>query len=85
MRKLTKEEASQVSAALARARAGRASAAELGAALDLAAAGGLPGCAGELRGHLLKKLGAGPARGVGRDVAIGLATGAATHFILRGR
>lgn len=82
---LTKEQASRVRGAIARARAGRASAAELGAALDLAAAGGLPGCAGELRGYLLKRLGTAPARGVGRDVAIGLATGAATHFILRGR
>lgn len=82
---LTRAQADQVKSAVARGRAGRATISELAAALDLAAAGGLPGCAGELRGRLQQKLGTAPrAATIGRDVALGLATGTLTHYLLRG-
>ena len=82
---LTAAQAGEVKSAVARGRAGRATISELAAALDLAATGGLPGCAGELRGHLLRKLGTAPrASSMGRDVALGMATGILTHYLLQG-
>jgi hypothetical protein len=82
---LTRAQADQVKSAVARGRAGRATLPELAAALDLSASGGLPGCAGELRGHLLRKLGTSSrTSSMGRDVVLGLATGALTHYLLRG-
>jgi hypothetical protein len=83
MTMLNPAQAAQLRRTLDAARAGRATVAELGAAHDLAASAGLAGCAGELRGHLLAKLSPRTAS-IGRDVVLGLTTGALTHYLLRG-
>lgn len=83
MNKLTPQQAAQLRSTLDEARAGRATVADLGAAHDLAASAGLAGCSGELRQHLLAKL-APSSASASRDVVLGIATGALTHYLLRG-
>jgi hypothetical protein len=84
MTKLTPSQASQLRKTMGDARAGRATLAELGIAHDLAASAGLAGCSVELRGHLLAKLSPASTRSVGREVALGVATGVFTHYLLGG-
>jgi hypothetical protein len=69
--------------ALTRARRGTASLVDLATAHDLAGRAGLRGCEAELAGHMRRKLdnGASP---VGREVILGVATGALTHYLMRG-
>lgn len=89
MRSLTKDEVAQVRHILATAREDRATLAQLGMACDLAMEAGLADCAGELREHLRKKIGperavSGRPGAVGRDVVLGIVTGALTHHLLKG-
>jgi hypothetical protein len=82
---LTPAEVVLVRRTIAAARAGRAPLADVAAARDLCLRAELPGCAEELRGHALRALSPGPApRSAGRDVLLGVATGALTHYLMKG-
>jgi hypothetical protein len=81
---LTPAEVAVLRSTLDRARSGGATLGELGQACDLAARSGLPGCSAELRQHLARQAGSEPPRRVARDVVLGVATGALTHYLLRG-
>jgi hypothetical protein len=86
MSTLSKDQAAQLRHAIKIAREGRATLAQLGAAHDLAAGAGLPGCAAELRAHV-RALAADhhePHRTAGRDVAMGVVSGIVTHVLLGG-
>lgn len=69
---------------LKRGRRGAATLAELGAAYDLTCSPELTGCNNEIRLLMLNKL-QPSRRSVGRDVAVGVVSGALTHVILGGR
>jgi len=86
MDKPTPAEVEEIRRTMADARAGHASLAKIAAARDLCLRAGLPGCAEELRIHALRKLDADkPApRSAGRDVVLGVATGALTHYLMKG-
>ena len=84
MNKLTRDQVAQLKHTMEIAREGRATLAQLGAAHDLAAGAGLPGCAAELRAHV-RALAADhhePHRTAGRDVAVGVVSGIVTHVLL---
>lgn len=84
---LTPAEVERLRSTIAAARAGRARLADVAAARDLCLASGLQGCAEELRGHALRALGAGTSTrpsSAGRDVLLGVTTGAITHYLMRG-
>lgn len=82
----TPSEISQIRDTLTRARGGRASLAELGAAHDLCAKSNLPGCAAELRAHV-RAVAADhhePHRTAGKDIFTGVVSGIVTHVLLGG-
>lgn len=83
--KLTGQEIEQVRAALADARAGKATVGQLGAAHDLAVRGVVPACVEEIRQHLRAML-ARPGRWgqwtLGKDLAVSVAAGIVTHHLL---
>ncbi len=80
---LSKTDASRLHEIVVQARRGTASLVDLSVAHDLAGRAGLRGCEAELAGHMRKKLdnGASP---IGREVILGVATGALTHYLMRG-
>ena len=83
MTTMSKEQASQVALAVREARAGRATLGQLGAAHDLCASAGLPGCLEELRGHMRRMLDVpGSKTSIGRELALHVVSGAATHYLL---
>lgn len=84
MADLTKEHALGLRETLSRARSGRATLGEVAAAHDLAAAAGLAGTSAELREHLRRRIDPARARSVSRDVLLGVASGALTHYLLKG-
>jgi hypothetical protein len=88
MPSLSLNQTTKIRTVLLEARAGRSTLTELGAAHDLAASAGLADCAAELREHIRTKIGPGSTkpvgRPVGREVVLGLATGALTHYMLKG-
>ena len=81
---LTKDQVSQLRSVIQKARGGRATLSELGAAHDLATGAGLPGCAAELRAHVraVATDRAAPHRAAGREVAVGVVSGIVTHVLL---
>jgi hypothetical protein len=82
----TKEAAETIRQILIAARAGQSSVAEIGAAHDLAVKVGLPGCTEELRQQLLARLQRPGKWGrwtLGKDLAISIAAGVCTHFLLK--
>lgn len=86
MTKLTSDQSAQLKHTMQVAREGRATLGELGAAHDLAAGAGLPGCAAELRAHV-RAVAADhhePHRTAGRDVAVGVVSGIVAHMLLGG-
>jgi len=86
MKKLSPTEVSQLKATIAKARGGRASLTELGAAHDLCDRSGLPGCAAELRAHV-RAVAADhhePHRTAGKDIFTGVVSGIVTHVLLGG-
>ena len=82
MTKLTADQAAQVRHVLDTAREGRATIAQMGAAHDLAEGAGLTACAGELRGHIREKL-EPRYHAIERDLALGIVSGALTHYLVR--
>jgi hypothetical protein len=80
---LSKADAARFRETLVNARRGTASLVDLAAAHDLAVKANLRGCEAELAGHMRRKLdnGASP---IGREVILGVATGALTHYLMRG-
>ena len=86
MTKLTPDQTTKLRHTMQVAREGRATLGQLGAAHDLAAGAGLPGCAAELRAHV-RAVAADhhePHRTAGRDVAMGVVSGIVTHVLLGG-
>jgi two-component sensor histidine kinase len=80
---LTPQQASQVKRAIDLAREGRATLSQMASAHELCEGAGLEGCAGELRGHMREKLDPSHHK-TGRDLLLGVASGALTHYMLRG-
>lgn len=80
---LTKDEIAQIQGALALAREGRATLVQLATAHDLAIGAVLNGCLGELRAHIMRMVSPPPWHMEGKDLAIGVASGFVTHFILQ--
>jgi hypothetical protein len=80
---LTKEEIAQIQGALALAREGRATLVQLATAHDLAIGAVLNGCLGELRSHIHRMVSPPPWHVEGKDMALGVASGFVTHFLLR--
>jgi hypothetical protein len=81
--KLTREQIIQVKQAVDLAREGRSTLSQMASAHELCEGAGLEGCAAELRGHMREKLDPGH-HGAGRDLLLGVASGALTHYVLRG-
>ena len=80
---LTKDEIAQIQGTLALAREGRATLVQLATAHDLAIGAVLNGCLGELRAHIMRMVSPPPWHMEGKDLAIGVASGFVTHFILQ--
>jgi len=80
---LTKEQIAQIQGTLALAREGRATLVQLAEAHDLAIGAVLNGCLGELRTHIMRMVSPPPWHMEGKDLAIGVASGFVTHFILQ--
>lgn len=78
-----KDRADTIRRALEGGRRGTATLAELARAYDLSCLPELAGCNNELRLLMLDKLQPGP-ESVRRDVAVGVVSGAITHFLLGG-
>ena len=83
MTKLTTEQAKQVQSTLKLARLGRATVLQMATAHELATDAALTGCSTELQHHMVQKL--DPTRRyASRDLLLGMASGALTHYLLRG-
>ena len=80
---LTKDEIAQIQGTLALAREGRATLVQLATAHDLAIGAVLNGCLGELRSHIHRMVSPPPWHMEGKDLAIGVASGFVTHFLLQ--
>ena len=83
MTKLSRGQISRVQDTLLASRTGSATLVELATAHELCEGAGLEGCVTELRARMREKLDAGQS-GTGRDLLLGLASGALTHYMLRG-
>jgi len=84
-KQLTKYEIAQIQGALALAREGRATLTQLAVAHDLAIGAVLNGCLGELRSHIHRMVSPPPLHAEGKSIALGIASGVLTHFMLRGK
>jgi hypothetical protein len=80
---LTMEEIAQIQGALALAREGRATLVQLATAHDLAIGAVLNGCLGELRAHIHQMVSPPHYHMEGKDIALGVASGFLTHFLLQ--
>jgi hypothetical protein len=80
---LTKEEIAQIQGVLALAREGRATLVQLATAHDLAIGAVLNGCLGELRAHIHQMVAPPHYHMEGKDIALGVASGFLTHFLLQ--
>jgi hypothetical protein len=80
---LSKEEIAQIQGTLALAREGRATLVQLATAHDLAIGAVLNGCLGELRAHIHRMVSPPPWHVEGKDLALGVASGFVTHFLLQ--
>jgi hypothetical protein len=80
---LTKDEIAQIQGTLALAREGRATLVQLATAHDLAIGAVLNGCLGELRTHIHRMVSPPPYHMEGKDLALGVASGFVTHFLLQ--
>jgi len=83
IKKLSNEEVAQIRGVLALAREGRATLVQLAAAHDLAIGAVLNGCLGELRDHIRQMVSPPPFRAEGKNIALGIASGILTHYLLR--
>lgn len=84
-KQLTKAEVAQIQGALALAREGRATLTQLAVAHDLAIGAVLNGCLGELRSHIHRMVSPPPLHAESKSIALGVASGFLTHFLLRGK
>ena len=82
-KKLTPEEIAQIQGTLALARQGRATLVQLAVAHDLVIGAVLNGCLGELRAHIHRMVSPPPWHVEGKDMALGVASGFLTHFLLQ--
>ena len=82
MNTITQADANKIRIALDEGRRGAASLSQLASAHDLAERAGLQACTGELKKYLVLKV-APQQVGAGRDLLLGMTSGALTHYLLR--
>lgn len=80
---LTGEQIAQIQSTLALARSGQATLTQLAVAHDLAIGATLNGCLGELRAHIHQMVAPPHWHMEGKDLALGMASGFLTHFLLQ--